>query len=403
MNRFGAALSQEPDLDAAIAECVARARAPLGDATPDLALCFVSHEHHAGFAELGARLVEATGASHLLGCTGETVVGGRREVEQGPALSLWLASLPGASLQSFHLSTEVRRGEDGRHEVAVEGMPDLQADTAEDVQARRLSLLLLGEPFSFPAAGWLEQMAAIVPGMPVSGGLASGGSRPGANRLFHRSRSHTAGAVGVAIEGAEVRHVVSQGCRPLGPPMVITRCEENVIQELAGRPPLVQLQAIFDGCDERDREILQHAVSGGGLHIGQVVDELLSQPDQGDFLVRNVMGGDQETGAIQIADHARRGRTVRFHVRDDQSADEDLRQLLAKSAARGPAGGALLFSCNGRGTRLFDVADHDAACIQDGLGDVPLAGFFAQGEIGPVGGRSFLHGFTASVALFPGS
>jgi small ligand-binding sensory domain FIST len=185
--------------------------------------------------------------------------------------------------------------------------------------------------------------------------------------------------------------VVSQGCRPIGSPFVVTRSERNVVAELAGEPALERLRTIAEAASEEERALLQR-----GLHVGIVVDEHRSEFGRGDFLVRNVLGGDRATGSIAVGDVVEVGQTVQFHVRDADAADEDLRELLVGRSAQA----ALVFTCNGRGRHLFGVADHDAAMLDDLVGPIPAAGAFCAGEIGPVGGRNFLHGFTASVALF---
>jgi small ligand-binding sensory domain FIST len=201
--------------------------------------------------------------------------------------------------------------------------------------------------------------------------------------------------VAVLVSGeVRIRSIVSQGCRPIGRHYVVTKAEQNIILELAGQPPLAQLQELFPTLPPRDRELLNR-----GLHVGRVINEYQDRFSRGDFLVRNVIGADPNTGAIAIGDYVRPGQTVQFHLRDAQSADEDLRELLAAAGQISSAGG-LLFTCNGRGTRLFDAPDHDAALIHSALDDLPLAGFFAQGELGPIGGRNFIHGFTASLVLF---
>jgi small ligand-binding sensory domain FIST len=173
---------------------------------------------------------------------------------------------------------------------------------------------------------------------------------------------------------------------------VVTRSERNVIYELAGEPALERLmEMVRDGMPERDIRLINQ-----GLHMGLVIDEHQVEFGRGDFLVRNVLGADQSNGAIAVGDVVDVGTTVQFHVRDADSADEDLRELLTPEDANG----ALLFTCNGRGTRLFPAPNHDADVVGDLLHDPPLAGFFAAGELGPVGGRNFVHGFTASLALF---
>jgi small ligand-binding sensory domain FIST len=258
--------------------------------------------------------------------------------------------------------------------------------------------LVLGEPFTFPADLLLEQMNDRHPGVPVIGGMASGGAMPGEHRLLFGPEALVDGAVAVLLDGPiRVRPLVSQGCRPIGKHFVITKAERNVIHELGGKPALVQLQAVFAELPTREQELVNQ-----GLHVGRVVSEYQDRFEQGDFLVRNVIGADPESGAVAIGDYVRVGQTVQFHIRDWQTADADLRQLLAASQKRStsPPDGALLFTCNGRGTRLFPEPHHDALTIRSALGDIALAGFFAQGELGPVGGKNFVHGFTASMALF---
>ena len=394
MNHFASALSLNPDLDQAVAEVVAEAVANLGGATPDLALLFVSPAHSNGLEQLAAQVRASTGARDLLGCTGETIVGRAQEVESGPALSLWLASFESVTVRTFRLTARLEEGD-----MSFAGTPDLPS-TREEIEKRKLSLLLLGDPFSFPADHWLKELNERHPGLRAFGGLASGGMRPGQNRLFEQDSAHDHGAVGCVLEGVPVETVVSQGCRPVGGNMVITRSEDNVIRELAGKPPLARLQEVFEKGSREEQELIQKAAQSGGLQVGQVVDERISKPGRGDFLIRNVMGTDASSGAITIGDQARRGRTMRFHVRDAQTADEDLQKLLQQASEKTSPAGALLFSCNGRGTRLFPTEHHDALCVDQRFSGLPLAGFFAQGEVGSVGGSNFLHGFTASLALF---
>lgn len=384
---FAAALSTAENATDALDEVCDAALAALGD-TPDLAVAFVS-PHHDPDDAFAARLADRCGATSLLGSTGESIVGGAREIERSPAVSLWLARLPGASVQPMWLRYE-RTPEGG----SVVGWPDELPETWPQGAA----LLLLGEPFSFPTDVLLDRLNEDRPGVPVFGGMASGSFAPGQNRLLYGPRVVDQGAVAALIHGdVSIRTVVSQGCRPIGRPLVITKAERNVIQELGGKPPLVQLKDLYPELSPREQQLVQR-----GLHVGRVLNEYRDTFGRGDFLVRNVMSADPETGAIAIGDFVRPGQTVQFHVRDSQSADEDLRELLAGAPSSGGPRGGLLFTCNGRGTHLFDEPDHDAAAIGAALGQIPLAGFFAQGEIGPIGGANFVHGFTASLALFEG-
>jgi small ligand-binding sensory domain FIST len=253
--------------------------------------------------------------------------------------------------------------------------------------------LLIGDPFSFPTDLLLRHVNDRVPETVVMGGMASGGTEPGDTRLFLDDHVVDAGAVGVRMPGIGIRALVSQGCRPIGNAYTVTSADRNVIHQLGGLPPLQRLQELVEALSPEDRELL-----GQGLHVGRVIDEYKAEPERGDFLIRGVVGVDPQTGALAVGDGIEVGETIRFHVRDAATADEDLRTLLERETQ--PADGALLFTCNGRGSRLFSVPDHDASLVSQKLGGLPLAGFNCAGEIGPVGGKNFLHGFTASIALF---
>lgn len=381
------ALSTKPDTAAALREACSEAREALGG-SPDLAFLFFSPHHVKSADRLAAEACELLGTENLLGCSGESIVGTGREVEEAPAMSVWLARWPGARILPMHLEFE-RTAEGG----ALEGWPDeaigeWPADTF---------LLVLGEPFSFPADFLLERMNEDRPGVPVVGGMASGAPEPGENRLLFGRETLVEGAVCALVSGGvRLRTVVSQGCRPIGKHFVVTKAERNVIYELGGKPALLQLREIFSSLPTREQLLVQKS-----LHVGRVVSEYQDRFEQGDFLVRNVVGIDPNSGAVAIGDYIRPGQTVQFHVRDEEAADGELRQLLSAASQKVQlAAGALLFSCNGRGTRMFSHPHHDAAAIHRACGNIPLAGFFAQGEIGPIGRQNYIHGFTASIALF---
>jgi small ligand-binding sensory domain FIST len=375
---FAAGLSQHPDPAEATGEVVAQVLEGLGRRRePDLAVLFVTPPHAGALADV-ARTVRATLApAALLGCAAVSVVGGPREVEGGPAMSLW-AGFTGP-VEPFHLG--VAATPDG---PAFTGWPPSLPGDAR-------ALLLLADPFSFPADALLERLAEDRPGLPVVGGLASAARAPGGNRLVIDDRVVTTGAVGVFLgPGVTVSTVVSQGCRPVGAPYVVTRAERNVLYELAGRPALDRLQEVAATLSEDERRLMSELVQ-----LGRVVDERKADFGRGDFLVRTVVGADPEAGALAVGDLVDVGSTTQFQVRDARSADEDLREMVGGRAADA----ALLFTCNGRGTHLFDVPDHDAGVVFESLEGAPLAGMFCAGEIGPIGGRNFLHGFTASVVL----
>jgi len=258
--------------------------------------------------------------------------------------------------------------------------------------------LMICDPFTFPADLLLGHLNEAAAGVLVVGGNASGAAEPGQTVLFHDRSVRRDGAVGARLPGSvTVRTLVSQGCRPIGQSFVVTRAEDNVLLELAGRPPLERLRETVGALAPPDRELVTH-----GIHVGRVIDEYKPEHELGDFLIRGVVGADPETGAIAVGEHLEVGQTVQFHVRDAATADDELRSLLQREvhALPRPPAGALLFTCNGRGTRMFPTPDHDARMVSSFLGDVPMAGLFCAGELGPVGGRNFLHGFTASLAIF---
>jgi small ligand-binding sensory domain FIST len=386
---FAAALSTAASTERALDE-VCQGGLDQLQGQPDLALVFFSPHHGAGAESIAATASERLRPKWLLGCSGEAVVGNAREVEHQPAISLWLARWArDVSMEPFHL--ELEQTPDG---YSLLGWPD-EIETADPSTS---AILLLGDPTTFPADAFLQQVNERHPGLRVVGGMASGMRQEGDCRLLFDSKLLESGAVGVLLRGQiGLRGIVSQGCRPIGRPMVVTRGQDNLILELGGKPPLVQLQEVWQNLGPRDQQLFQR-----GLHVGRVINEYQDRFQRGDFLVRNVLGLDRDSGALAITDRVRVGQTVQFHVRDADTADEDLHELLRLYTCaheKRPAG-ALLFTCNGRGSRMFQQADHDARAIRAEVGDVPLAGFFAGGELGPVGGQNFIHGFTASVVLF---
>jgi small ligand-binding sensory domain FIST len=275
---------------------------------------------------------------------------------------------------------------EGDRHLSVTGWP-------EEVPFEPAGLFLMADPFTFPVEAFIDWVAQAHPGLPVIGGMASAARGPGGNRLVLDNSVRVGGAVGAILgPGVELAAVVSQGCRPVGHPLAVTRAEGNVVYELGGQPALERL------VDLARRELAERDVAlinAGGLHLGRVIDEHKAEFGRGDFLVRNVIGADRSAGAIAVNDVVELGTTVQFHLRDAVAADEDLRTMLDGRHADA----ALMFTCNGRGTRLFGAPHHDAGALAETLGEIPMAGFFAAGELGPVGGRNFLHGFTASIAL----
>jgi small ligand-binding sensory domain FIST len=388
--RASVGASESFDTVEAAAEAADRARAGL-DPPCDLAVVFASGQHLGMTKWLLSEIHERLEPKALIGCGAGGTVAGGRELEETPSVVVWCASLPGAELETLHVTAE--RDAEG---FRLLGLPESLTETAEEATTDE-SVIALCDPFSFPAEELIAALERTRPHVPVLGGLASAAFAGGA-MLMRDGEVHTEGAVGVRLRGAEVLPCVSQGAGPVGPEMTITSAEANVIGELAGKPAIERLGEVVASLPERER-----ALAASGMLIGLVIDENRPEYERGDFLVRPIIGTDRESGAIAIGESVRVGQTVRLHLRDASSADEDLREALRLQAeALGPDGaaGALLFTCNGRGSHMFEVPDHDAGAVEDSLG-APTAGFFCAGEIGPVGGRNFLHGFTATMAVFP--
>jgi small ligand-binding sensory domain FIST len=386
--RFASAISTSSDLRQAIGEVCRDALTQL-NGSPHLAVLFISTEYPSIDHDVAKQVGELLGPTALIGGTGESIVGVGREVEQQPAVSLWLACLGDTQITPMHLQLE--QTSEG---ASIVGWPDQLAD---DWPSDAM-MLMIGDPFSFPADVMLERLNEDRPGTRIVGGMTSGGAAPGDSRLFFGQEMYTSGAVAIMLSGSlQMTTVVSQGCRPIGHHLIVTKTEGNVVQELGGKPALLQLKAVFDTLPTSDQQLVQR-----GLHLGRVVNEYQDRFEQGDFLVRNVMGVDPDDGTVAVGDYFRPGQTVQFHVRDHTTADEEMRQLLAAvrdDPQTAPQAG-LLFTCNGRGSRLFPEPHHDAKLLQEYLGDIPLAGFFAGGELGPIAGTNFMHGFTASAVLF---
>jgi len=382
--RIAVGVSESFDSVEAFTEAAVEARRGLDGTACDLCLLFAGAPHLAHSKWVLSSVHDELSPGTLIGCGAGGVVGPGRELEEGPGAVVWAASLPGATIEARRLSLG-----GSTEEPEVEGLGD-PADLGE-------TLLVLADPHSFPTDALLRRLNAERPGMPVLGGLASAAAAGSASLFLDGDVVHS-GAVACSLSGAAVLPCVSQGATPVGPEMTITAAEENVITELASVPAIERLREAIGALPPAEREL-----AASGLMLGLVIDE--NQPDyeRGDFLVRPVIGADPEAGSVAIGERVRVGQIVRMHVRDGASADEDLREALRIGVAAlgsAPAAGALLFTCNGRGAHMFSTPDHDAGAIGAAIG-APVGGFFCAGEIGPVGGRNFLHGFTATMALFP--
>jgi small ligand-binding sensory domain FIST len=389
--KWASALSEEPVLEDAIAACGVAIKNSIGDEELDLAVAFVSPHYEQSYDQVSDLLVKILGAKHVLGCSGGGVIGNGQEVEQRAGLSITAAVLPNVEIRPFHL--EVHRLPD------MDASPDKWEELIGVQKDKDPHFVILADPYSFPVNDLLMGLDYAFPKASKIGGLASGASSQGGNALFLDGEVLRTGAIGLALDGnVTVDTVVAQGCRPIGKPMRITKSDRNMLMELDGKPPMEVLRGMVPDLPSRDQELLGHS-----LFLGVVMDEFLDNPVQGDFLIRNVVGMDQSIGGFAIGEMLKEGQLVQFHLRDAATSTEDLQAVLTRYATEhreNEIPGALLFSCLGRGRFLYGRANHDTDLFRDKLGEIPLGGFFCNGEIGPVSGTTFLHGYTSSFGLF---
>ena len=384
-------ISEQPILEDAIADCSRAIKNEVSGETPDLVVAFVSPQHESSYDRVTNLVAESLGAKHVFGCSGGGVIGNGFEVAQRAGVSITAAVLPDVIINAFHL--------------VADQIPDLDAgpdrwELMVGVEADRSPhFIMLADPYSFPVQDLLMGMDFAFPMANKIGGLASGATRQGGNALFLDGEVFRSGAIGLALDGnITVDTVVAQGCRPIGQSMRISKSDRNMLLELDGQPPMEVLRNLFQELPQRDQELLGHS-----LFLGVVMDELIDDPVQGDFLIRNVVGMDQKTGGLAIGEMLKEGQLVRFHLRDADTSSDDLQAVLSRYANENRENdipGALLFSCLGRGEYLYGKPNHDTDLFRDKLGNVPLGGFFCNGEIGPVSGTTFLHGYTSSFGIF---
>lgn len=389
--KWASHLSTQETIEACIEEAAAAVTEQLAGREADLILAFVSPHFRTQYRSIPRLLKDRMPAGLLLGCSGGGIIGGGKEIEQKPAFSLTAAHLPGVDLQAIRSDTQ--------------NLPD--PDTAPSVwrewlgvdAAKNPNFILLADPFSFRGEEFLSGMDFAYAQSPKVGGLASGAQAQGGNAMYLGDKTYNEGLVGVALSGnIHLDTIVAQGCRPIGKPMSITQCDQTLLQGVDGKSPLAMLEEMVDSLNEYDRKLLRTS-----LFLGIEMDPLKDDPGQGDFLIRNLMGVDRESGALSIGALLREGQLVQFHLRDKMMSSEDLKVMLSRYQSKDrwrDAKGALLFSCLGRGEYLYGQPNHDSDMFRTKIGNIPLGGFFCNGEIGPVGETTFLHGYTSSFGIF---
>jgi len=389
------ALSTRPSLEAAVEDVVEQAQRLLR-VPADLGLVFISAAFASEYSRLMPLLQEKLSIPALIGCCGGGIVGidakgDVQEVEEGAALSLTLAHLPDVKVQTFHISINALPDPDSSPDAWVELMGVPPQDQPH--------FILLGDPMSSGTNELLQGLDFAYAGAAKVGGLADPGSLGHHSSLFCDFKQYRDGMVGVALSGNLVMEtIVAQGCRPIGQPYQVVEGERNILLKLEesaygkAHTPLEILQGIFEDLEEEDRALAQRSLS-----IGIAQSAFKQTLEQGDFLIRNVLGVDPRTGAMAIGDRVRPGQRIQFHLRDAEASEDDLTMLLERyqnqDQSSSPAG-ALMFACLGRGEGLYNRPNFDSRLFTRYL-NVPLSGFFCNGEIGPVGNTTFLHGYTS--------
>jgi small ligand-binding sensory domain FIST len=388
--RFASALTTQTDPELAIAEIAAQVREQMGARKCDFAMVFVHSRYIPQINSLIEGLRVNIGVRHLVGCTGAGIIGEELEVESQPAISMLVAEVPGVEVVPFRLTQQ---------ELEEASGPAFWHFQLDVQPSEETNLLVLADPFSVNATQLVQTLNEAYPGIPLAGGLASGGQQAGENRLFLDEEVFDDGVVGLAVTGNVRLHtIVSQGCKPIGEPFTVTRADKNIIFELGGRPPLAVLQEMLPHLSQGDQQLAQKA-----LVLGRVINEYKEDYGQGDFLIRNLIGHDPQSGALAVADWIAIGQTVQFQVRDGECADHDLRLVLAQEKRKLKGfvpHGAIVFSCLGRGQGMYGVPNHDITMLHQYFGPMATAGLFCNGEIGPIGGRVFVHGFTSVIGVF---
>jgi small ligand-binding sensory domain FIST len=385
MMQFHSFLSTHESTDDAVAQVLSAAASE--HVAADAIFVFFTAHHLEDADRVVEKLWLELDPQTAIGCSAEGVIAAEQEIERAPGLALLVATLPRIRLHPFHI------GADDWRELL--GSPDDMLERM-GVGDESRAIIAFGDPFTTPLNQFMPLLDRIAPQAPLVGGMASSAHQPGGNVVVRNDSAYSEGLVGLSLSGAlEIQTIVSQGCRPIGQPFVITKSHDNVVEQLGGKPALAALRDTINSLPEQEKALLQQ-----GLLVGRAMTEYRERFGRGDFLVRNIIGVDQKAGSLALADFVKVGQTVQFHVRDAETADEDLRVLLESQVGRDAPAGGLLFSCNGRGTKLFPAADHDIKLARRFMPETPMAGFFAAGEIGPVGGKNFIHGHTASFALF---
>lgn len=388
--RWTSAVSDAPSFSEAVEQVAEQVSINLDGETPDVTLVFVSRHHAPSYFVAPELFASQLKGRVLVGCSASGVIGAGREIEGRPGVSVCAGVMPHTGVHSFHLKQDDLPDADAPPE-AWHDLVDVEPEMIS-------SFLLFPDPYTIRPDALISGLDFAFPEANKIGGLVSGGSGPGTSALFANGSVKRSGVSGVALTGdVELESVVGRACRPIGRPMVVTEASENMILKLDDEAALPTLQSVFKASTPKSKMLIRRSVQIG------ILSQIAGESDEtSEYVIRNVLGMTEDTGAIAIGDNVREGQVVQFHVSDAETAEQDLRASLEDYVSddyRIPAS-ALMFSCLSLGKRLHGQADHDTELFQDLVAPVPLAGFFSNGEISTSEGHTRLHGYTSSFAMF---
>ncbi len=389
--KWASSISDSEDLKTAVLATSREIKAHLGNQKPDILFVFVSPQHSKDWHELSSWLYESLSPKHLIGCSGGGIVGNGEEIERRAALSVTAAILPEVEIVPIHFQNDA--------------LPTQKLDRKiwERLMGVEFSknphFILMPDPFSFDLDILLKGLDFAFPWSKKIGGVSSAATEPGGNILYCDREVLHEGLVGLALSGnIVVDTLVAQGCRPIAEPFLITECHSNQIDSFDDKPPFEVLRKVYDELSAEDQHLFKTS-----LFVGLAMKEDLKTYQKGDFLIRNIIGINPEGGSLAIAAHPHKGQVLQFHIRDAETSAHDLEILLEEGVEEmgtAKAEGALLFSCMGRGFYLYGKPNHDSSVFNKYMGDIPVGGFFCNGEIGPVHGKTYLHGYTSAFGIF---
>ena len=387
--KWASTVSDYPDIQKSMSQCIIGIKEELRQ-PPDLMIAFVSSEFSTDYDKVLELRKEMASDGVLIGCCGNGIIGAGKEIEQHPGFALAGAILPNIFLHTFQVKdTQIPDGDAG---------PDKWEQLVGLKTIDEPDFVILSDPFSIRISNLVQGLDYAFPNNTTIGGISSGGRGPGENVLYLNDDLIKEGAIGLAITGdAKVDTIVAQGCKPIGKPLRVTQCERNLLKEIDNTPPFQILENLYPTLDVNDRGLFEHS-----LFLGMVMDPFNDNPTMGDFLIRNILGADRDKNIISVGEFLREGQIVQFHLRDAKTSSDELSSLLANANLPNigvDECGALIFSCLGRGKYLFGKPDHDTGMFKQQIGEIPLTGFFCNGEIGPVAGNTYIHGYTSSFGI----